>query len=151
MMKKLTTMLSAAALMTFGAWAQDAAPVAEPVTADVAAVEAPAVVDTPAPEAAAPAPAVAEAPAAAVTAAPAEQAKPKAQEPDVLPVWEIIAFCVVVVGVIGLGIWKASDGNDAAKSEDEKAEKGAADYFLAGRGLTWWLVGFSLLAANIST
>ena len=100
MMKKLTTMLSAAALMTFGAWAQDAAPVAEPVTADVAAVEAPAVVDTPAPEAAAPAPAVAEAPAAAVTAAPAEQAKPKAQEPDVLPVWEIIAFCVVVVGVI---------------------------------------------------
>ena len=151
MMKKLTTMLSAAALMTFGAWAQDAAPVAEPVTADVAAVEAPAVVDTPAPEAAAPTPAVAEAPAAAVTAAPAEQAKPKAQEPDVLPVWEIIAFCVVVVGVIGLGIWKASDGNDAAKSEDEKAEKGAADYFLAGRGLTWWLVGFSLLAANIST
>jgi SSS family solute:Na+ symporter len=25
------------------------------------------------------------------------------------------------------------------------------DYFLAGRSLTWWLVGFSLIAANIST
>jgi hypothetical protein len=25
------------------------------------------------------------------------------------------------------------------------------EYFLAGRGLTWWLVGFSLIAANIST
>ena len=25
------------------------------------------------------------------------------------------------------------------------------DYFLAGRGLTWWLIGFSLIAANIST
>jgi SSS family solute:Na+ symporter len=29
--------------------------------------------------------------------------------------------------------------------------RGAQDYFLAGRGLTWWLVGFSLIAANIST
>ena len=24
-------------------------------------------------------------------------------------------------------------------------------YFLAGRGLSWWLIGFSLIAANIST
>ena len=30
------------------------------------------------------------------------------------------------------------------------AEQGAEDYFLAGRGLKWWLIGFSLIAANIS-
>ncbi len=65
-----------------------------------------------------------------------------------LAVWEMIVFCVVVIGVIGLGIWKSSDPTE---TEEEKKEKGAADYFLAGRGLSWWLVGFSLLAANIST
>ena len=43
-MKKLTTMLSALALMTFGAWAQDAAPVAEEAPAAVVeVVDAPAV------------------------------------------------------------------------------------------------------------
>ena len=67
---------------------------------------------------------------------------------DVLPLWEMIVFCVVVVGVIGLGIWKSGDSGE---STEDKKEKGAADYFLAGRGLSWWLVGFSLLAANIST
>ncbi|MFC1569695.1 sodium/solute symporter, partial [bacterium] len=30
-------------------------------------------------------------------------------------------------------------------------EKTGEDYFLAGRGLMWWLIGFSLIAANIST
>ncbi len=67
---------------------------------------------------------------------------------DTLAVWEMMVFCVVVIGVIGLGIWKSSDPTE---TEEEKKEKGAADYFLAGRGLSWWLVGFSLLAANIST
>ena len=57
---------------------------------------------------------------------------------------EVILFVVAVVGVIGLGIWKSQD-------EDLKGEKSASDYFLAGRGLSWWLVGFSLIAANIST
>ena len=57
---------------------------------------------------------------------------------------EIVLFVFAVVGVVGLGIWKSRD-------EDLKGEKGASDYFLAGRGLTWWLVGFSLIAANIST
>ncbi len=78
-----------------------------------------------------------------------------AQEADAAPaaagtlaLWEMVVFCVVVVGVIGLGIWKSSDPSE---TEEEKKEKGAADYFLAGRGLSWWLVGFSLLAANIST
>jgi solute:Na+ symporter, SSS family len=57
---------------------------------------------------------------------------------------EIILFIVAVVGVVGLGIYKSRD-------EDTKGDGGADDYFLAGRGLTWWLVGFSLIAANIST
>lgn len=57
---------------------------------------------------------------------------------------EVILFVVAVVGVVGLGIYKSRD-------EDTKGSGGADDYFLAGRGLTWWLVGFSLIAANIST
>lgn len=57
---------------------------------------------------------------------------------------EVTLFIVAVVGVIALGIWKSSD---AEKSGGDNA----SDYFLAGRGLTWWLVGFSLIAANIST
>jgi SSS family solute:Na+ symporter len=57
---------------------------------------------------------------------------------------EITLFIFAVVGVIALGIWKSRD-------EDTGGDKGATDYFLAGRGLTWWLVGFSLIAANIST
>lgn len=32
-----------------------------------------------------------------------------------------------------------------------KKKNGAESYFLAGRGLPWWLIGFSLIAANIST
>lgn len=32
-----------------------------------------------------------------------------------------------------------------------RKERGSEDYFLAGRGLTWWLIGFSLIASNIST
>lgn len=56
---------------------------------------------------------------------------------------EVTLFIVAVVGVIWLGIKKSDTG--------ESGSGNAADYFLAGRGLTWWLVGFSLIAANIST
>ncbi len=81
--------------------------------------------------------------------AAAQDAAAGSSAPDALPLWEMIVFCLVVVGVIGLGIWKSGDSGEA--QSEEKKEKGAADYFLAGRGLSWWLVGFSLLAANIST
>ncbi len=57
---------------------------------------------------------------------------------------EVVLFVSAVIGVIALGIWKSRD-------EETDGEQGASDYFLAGRGLTWWLVGFSLIAANIST
>ena len=32
-----------------------------------------------------------------------------------------------------------------------RREEDAADYFLAGRNLPWWLIGISLIASNIST
>ncbi len=62
---------------------------------------------------------------------------------------EVVLFVGAVVGVIALGIWKSQD--EAPEHGEGDNEQGAADYFLAGRGLTWWLVGFSLIAANIST
>lgn len=34
--------------------------------------------------------------------------------------------------------------------KSRSAGKSSEDYFLAGRGLSWWLIGFSLIAANIS-
>jgi SSS family solute:Na+ symporter len=42
--------------------------------------------------------------------------------------------------VIGFSLWK-SRGSSAD----------GEDYFLAGRGLSWWLIGISIVAANIST
>jgi len=57
---------------------------------------------------------------------------------------DIIVFVIFVAAVIGIGLWQS-------RNEEIHGEHGARDYFLAGRGLTWWLVGFSLIAANIST
>jgi SSS family solute:Na+ symporter len=56
---------------------------------------------------------------------------------------DIIVFVAFVVAVLFVGLYKS-------KGEDTHGEQGAADYFLAGRGLSWWLIGFSLIAANIS-
>jgi len=55
---------------------------------------------------------------------------------------DIVVFVAFVATVIGVGLLKSK----SAHSE----EGSAADYFLAGRGLTWWLIGVSLIAANIS-
>lgn len=57
---------------------------------------------------------------------------------------DLIVFILFVTAVISIGLWKS-------RGEDLKGEKAASDYFLAGRGLKWWLIGFSLIAANIST
>jgi SSS family solute:Na+ symporter len=64
---------------------------------------------------------------------------------SVMGTLDMVLFFVAVIGVIAFGIWQ---GNKQTAGEDHG---GAANYFLAGRGLTWWLVGFSLIAANIST
>jgi solute:Na+ symporter, SSS family len=55
---------------------------------------------------------------------------------------DIIVFVAFILAVLTVGLWKS-----------RSAVKGgtAQDFFLAGRGLTWWLIGFSLIAANIST
>src|SRR5690606_18331956 len=57
---------------------------------------------------------------------------------------DLFVFVAFVVTVIAVGLWKSRD-------EGGGIENDAQDYFLAGRGLTWPLVGFSLIAANIST
>ena len=41
--------------------------------------------------------------------------------------------------VVGFALWKS------------RGERTSADYFLAGRSLPWWLIGISIVAANIST
>jgi len=52
---------------------------------------------------------------------------------------DIAVFVGFIVAVVSVGIFKS------------RHEKTSEDYFLAGRGLSWWLIGFSLIAANIST
>ena len=69
---------------------------------------------------------------------------------DVMSMLDVVLFCAAVVGVIGLGIYKARPKKEEKEKSDGK-DSSAADYFLAGRGLSWWLIGFSLIAANIST
>ncbi|AGH81517.1 SSS sodium solute transporter superfamily protein [Psychromonas sp. CNPT3] len=56
---------------------------------------------------------------------------------------DITVAIVFMLCVIGVGMIKSRGGKPSG-------ENGATDYFLAGRGLSWWLIGFSLIAANIS-
>lgn len=56
---------------------------------------------------------------------------------------DIVVFFLFVGAVLAVGLYKS-------KGEQTHGDTGAADYFLAGRGLSWWLIGFSLIAANIS-
>lgn len=53
--------------------------------------------------------------------------------------WDVFAFVTFLATVIGISLYAA------------RREEGSQDYFLAGRQLTWWLIGFSLIASNIST
>ncbi len=55
---------------------------------------------------------------------------------------DFVIFGVYIVLLIGLGLFLSR--NKSGK------EKNANDYFLAGNTLTWWAVGASLIAANIS-
>ncbi|WP_274878379.1 sodium:solute symporter family transporter [Vibrio harveyi] len=58
---------------------------------------------------------------------------------------DITVALAFMIAVIGVGMIKSKPATNGANSDN-----GAADYFLAGRGLSWWLIGFSLIAANIS-
>ncbi len=52
---------------------------------------------------------------------------------------DLTAFIAFILFVVGVSLY--------AGRKEETDE----DYFLAGRNLSWWLIGFSLIASNIST
>lgn len=52
---------------------------------------------------------------------------------------DISVFLMFIFIVVGISLYKS------------RREKTSEDYFLASRWLPWWLIGFSLIAANIST
>jgi len=56
-----------------------------------------------------------------------------------LNVFDITVFFVFIAVVVVFSMFKS------------RKEKTSEDYFLAGRGLKWWLIGISIVAANIST
>ncbi len=56
---------------------------------------------------------------------------------------DIAVAIIFMLSVIGVGMIKS-------RNTKTNSETSATDYFLAGRGLSWWLIGFSLIAANIS-
>ena len=51
---------------------------------------------------------------------------------------DLVIFVGFVIAVIAVGLIMSRHEDDSES------------YFLAGRGLSWWLIGFSLIAANIS-
>jgi SSS family solute:Na+ symporter len=56
------------------------------------------------------------------------------------PQWiNIAVFFTFFAVVVGFSMYKSRRGRDSES------------YFLAGRGLSWWLIGFSIVAANLST
>jgi SSS family solute:Na+ symporter len=52
---------------------------------------------------------------------------------------DILFFLAFIIVVVGFSMYKS------------RKEENSEDYFLAGRGLKWYLIGFSIVAANIST
>lgn len=56
---------------------------------------------------------------------------------------DLAVFIGFFLVVVGLSIWKSR------RTDDNSA--GCSDFFLAGRGLSWPLIGVSIVAANIST
>ncbi len=53
--------------------------------------------------------------------------------------FDIGFFLLFILCVVGFSMYKS------------RKERTIEDYFLASRGLTWWLIGFSIVVANIST
>ncbi len=56
-----------------------------------------------------------------------------------LNAFDIGIFVAFIAVVVGVSMFKS------------RRERTSEDYFLAGRGLTWPLIGLSIIAANIST
>ena len=53
---------------------------------------------------------------------------------------DVITFGLFILLILGISIFAS-----------RKKESNEEDYFLAGRKLTWWTIGLSLIASNIST
>jgi len=77
-----------------------------------------------------------------VTATPAIVTENLRRFMNITPL-DISVFVGFFAVVIGLSIWKSR--------RTKGTEKDSSDFFLAGRGLTWPLIGISIVAANIST
>lgn len=58
-------------------------------------------------------------------------------------IYDALVFFGFIACVLFVGFFKS-------RKKAGEGEQNAEDYFLAGRGLSWWLIGFSLIAANIS-
>mgnify|MGYP000947250197 CR=1 FL=1 len=52
----------------------------------------------------------------------------------------IITFLIYILCTLGIGIWSSRKGRSTKR-----------DYFLAGDKLPWWMIGGSIMAANISS
>lgn len=61
---------------------------------------------------------------------------------DLHPI-DFAAFGLYFIIVISIALW--------ASRKPKGHERNADDYFLAGRSLPWWIIGSSVIAANIST
>ena len=55
---------------------------------------------------------------------------------------DYVVFIAYIIGIVSLGLYVSR----TKKGEEKDSE----DYFLAGKSLTWWAIGASLIAANIS-
>jgi len=55
---------------------------------------------------------------------------------------DYVIFAVYIIGIVSLGLY--------VSREKKGHQKDSKDYFLAGNKLTWWAIGASLIAANIS-
>ncbi|MBU4459334.1 MAG: solute:sodium symporter family transporter, partial [Verrucomicrobia bacterium] len=53
--------------------------------------------------------------------------------------FDIAVFVAFYALIFGVSLWKS------------RREASSEDYFLAGRSLPWWIIGISIVAANIST
>lgn len=62
-------------------------------------------------------------------------------EDAVLDVWDIVIIVAHFTSVLALGIWSSWRAKSSTTS----------GYFLAGRDMSWWLVGMSLYVSNIGS
>ena len=53
---------------------------------------------------------------------------------------DYLVFGIYALIIVAVGLWVSR----------KKDERNSSDYFLAGRSLSWWAIGASLIAANIS-